>query len=79
MIEFDRRIGLDRIKVVHANDSKFGLGEKKDRHEHIGRGAIGLDGFKAMVKHPVLKKVDWYLETEPGGVEEDIKVLKSIR
>lgn len=79
MAEFDQQIGLERLKLVHANDSKFGLGEKKDRHEHIGRGLIGRDGFVAMMKYPALKKVDWYLETEPGGAVEDIKILKSIR
>lgn len=79
LAEFDKFIGLERLKCVHANDSKFGLGEKRDRHEHIGRGFIGLDGFRAMAKHPVLKKVDWYLETEPGGVKNDIVTLKSLR
>lgn len=79
MTEFDQHIGLERLKLVHANDSKFGLGEKKDRHEHIGKGLIGHDGFVAMMKNPTLKKVDWYLETEPGGAVEDIKILKSFR
>ncbi len=79
LADFDTHIGLDRLKIVHANDSKFPLGEKKDRHEHIGQGCIGLDGFRAMVKHPALKKLDWFLETEPGGVRADITTLKSLR
>lgn len=79
MSEFDKQIGLDRLKLVHANDSKFGLGEKKDRHEHIGKGQIGRAGFAAMAKHPALKRVDWYLETEPDGVEQDIVLLKELR
>ncbi len=79
MKEFDKHIGLNRLKLVHANDSKFELGQKKDRHEHIGQGKIGLAGFKAMAKHPTLKKVDWYLETEPEGVAQDIISLKKLR
>lgn len=79
MQAFDQAIGSERLKVVHANDSKFELGEKKDRHEHIGKGKIGAAGFAAMAKHPVLKKVDWYLETEPEGVAADIATLKKLR
>lgn len=79
MADFDRAIGLDRLKLVHANDSKFGLGERRDRHEHIGRGHIGLAGFKAMMDHPALKRVNWYLETDHDLVKEDIKVLKKLR
>ncbi|MEK7637630.1 MAG: deoxyribonuclease IV [Patescibacteria group bacterium] len=79
MDEFDKYIGFDRLKIVHANDSKFGLGEKKDRHEHIGQGQIGLAGFAAMAKHPALKVVNWYLETEPGGVKQDLATLKKLR
>lgn len=79
MKEFDKHIGQDRLKLVHANDSKFGLGEHKDRHEHIGQGKIGLAGFAAMVKHPALKKVDWYLETEHDAVKKDIATLKKLR
>ncbi len=77
--DFDKQIGWERLKLVHANDSKFGRGEHKDRHEHIGHGQIGLAGFAAMAKHPALRQVDWYLETEPGGVKLDIAVLKKIR
>jgi len=76
---FDKHIGLNRLKLVHANDSQFGLGEHKDRHEHIGQGKIGLAGFAAMAKHPTLKKVDWYLETEHDFVKKDIATLKKLR
>lgn len=79
MLAFDKYIGLDRLKLVHANDSKFELGDKKDRHEHIGQGKIGLAGFRAMAKHPALKRVDWFLETEPEGVQKDIATLKKLR
>lgn len=79
MKDFDKHIGLDRLKLVHANDSKFDLGEHKDRHEHIGRGKIGTAGFAAMVKHPALKRVDWYLETEHDLIKKDIALLKKLR
>lgn len=79
MKAFDKHIGLSRLKLIHANDSKFGLGEHKDRHEHIGQGKIGLAGFAAMVKHPTLKKVNWYLETEHDFVKKDIAALKKLR
>ena len=76
---FDKIIGLKNLKVLHANDSKVGLGEKKDRHEHIGYGKIGRTGFRALVNHPKLKALNMYLETEGGGVKEDIKILKQLR
>ncbi len=52
MAEFDRVIGLEQIKVFHFNDSKFGLGEHKDRHAHIGEGEIGLQGFANFINDP---------------------------
>lgn len=79
LAEFDRHIGLDRLLLIHANDSKFGFGEAKDRHEHVGQGKIGLAGFRAMARHPALRRVHWYLETEPDGVERDIRTLKRLR
>lgn len=63
--EFDREIGLEHLVVVHANDSKFALGEGRDRHENIGEGKIGADGFKAMLHAPELRKLPWLLEV-PG-------------
>ncbi len=79
LAEFDTHIGLERLKILHVNDSKFPLGSKKDRHDHIGAGCIGLDGFRALAKHPATKNLDWFLETEPDGVAEDIRLLKSLR
>ena len=61
--EFDRIIGLDRLRFLHINDAKFGLGEHKDRHAAIGEGRIGLDAFKRIVNHPVLKNLPFCLET----------------
>lgn len=77
--EFDLAIGLENLKVMHANDSKVGLGEKRDRHDHIGSGKIGKAGFRALLHHPKLKKVNMYLETEHDRVKEDIAILKELR
>ncbi|MFH1456746.1 MAG: deoxyribonuclease IV [Patescibacteria group bacterium] len=85
--EFDKILGLDKLKLIHANDSKTYLGSRIDRHEHIGQGKIGLNGFKALLK--VLsasggKNINLILET-PAGKEkadmrvDDIKILKKIR
>ncbi len=63
--EFDTKIGIERLTVIHANDSKFGLGEKRDRHENIGQGHIGTAGFKALLHTPELRKLPWLLEV-PG-------------
>ena len=52
MEEFDRIVGLDRLLVLHLNDSKNPLGSFKDRHDHIGDGNIGVEGFRGIVNHP---------------------------
>ncbi|MBU0531663.1 MAG: deoxyribonuclease IV [Candidatus Uhrbacteria bacterium] len=79
---YKKIIGLDTLKLIHANDSKTELGSHKDRHEHLGRGKIGLTGFKALVSHPAMKDIDMILETpynDDYGVEEDLKTLKQLR
>lgn len=77
--EFDAKIGLERLEMFHGNDSKFGLGEHKDRHEHIGDGQIGKTGFAALLNHPKLKNRNIYLETEHDKVKQDIALLKKLR
>lgn len=78
--QFDRTIGHERLKLIHANDSAAGLGEHKDRHAHIGHGKIGLEGFRAIVGHPQLKRVNLVLETPHDGKEvNDLKTLKRLR
>ena len=67
------------MAVIHTNDSKTELGSHKDRHEHIGKGFLGLSAFEALLLRPYLKDKDFILETEPDLVEEDLKVLKDIR
>lgn len=77
--QFDKIIGLKKLKMSHCNDSKIELGGKRDRHEHLGEGHIGLKGFDAIVHHPKLAHMNLYLETEPDGVMEDMKKLKKMR
>ena len=63
LAEFDRVVGLDQIKVFHFNDSKYDLGERKDRHEHIGKGSIGLQGFANFINDPRWAKHAAHIET----------------
>lgn len=77
--KFDDLIGLKKLKMSHCNDSKVELGMKRDRHEHLGKGFIGLAGFRALVKHKRLQAINLILETEPDGVEKDLTVLKNFR
>lgn len=77
---FDDTIGIKRLQLIHANDSMADIGEHKDRHEHIGKGKIGLEGFRALVRHPLLQKVNMILETRHDGQElVDISTLKKLR
>ncbi len=78
--EFDETIGLKRLKVLHLNDSKQPLGSNKDRHDHIGEGLIGIEGFRAIVNDPRLCGLPAILETEkdPDG-EFDRKNLATLR
>ncbi len=63
--EFDHRIGLDRLRMIHLNDSKSELGSRLDRHEHVGAGRIGERGLGHLVRHPRLRHVAFLVET-PG-------------
>jgi deoxyribonuclease-4 len=76
---FSAVINPDRVKLLHGNDSKAGLGEKKDRHEHIGKGKIGKEGFKAVIGNPALKELDMIVEIPPEEVAPDIELLKRMR
>jgi deoxyribonuclease-4 len=76
-----RSVGRGRLKLVHANDSKDGLGSKRDRHATIGAGAIGADSFAELFRHPATRGVPVIVET-PGGVDghaRDIAALKELR
>lgn len=78
--EFDNIIGLDRLKAVHLNDSMMPFGAKKDRHECIGEGEIGLNSIINFITHPKLKHLPFFLETplEDEGHKREIKMIKDI-
>ncbi len=77
--EFDRVIGLDRLKAVHFNDSMNDLGAHKDRHAKIGEGKIGLEAMKRVATHPLLTGKPFILETpnEDEGYAQEIALFKS--
>lgn len=77
--KIDKTVGLDKIKWLHLNDSKTKFNERKDRHEHIGKGFIGLEGFNIIVNFSKFKNLGGVIETPPDGVAADIAVLKSLR
>jgi deoxyribonuclease-4 len=81
LAELGRAAGMDQVKLVHANDSLLGCGSRKDRHEAIGKGAIGTEPFRTLLAHPLLSGVPFVAET-PGGKEghaRDIVLLKDLR
>ncbi len=82
MEEIDRLIGLDRLRVVHFNDTKFGLSTRRDRHEHIGQGKMGLAGMRRIARYPALQDKTFILETPKDTPESDLRniaLLKSFR
>jgi len=78
--EFDKIIGLKKLKVIHLNDSKKDFGTRVDRHEHIGKGFIGLDAFRMLLNDPRFEKVPKILETPKEGDmdENNLEVLRSL-
>lgn len=77
--EFDELLGLKRLHLLHLNDSKTDLGSRVDRHWHIGEGKIGLDGFRNIVNHPLLKHLPGIMETPRKDDKEDLKNMKVIK
>lgn len=78
LAEFDRIIGLTRLKAIHLNDSQNGLGSHKDRHARIGEGEIGLDALVRVVRHPALQGLPFILETpnDAAGYAREIAMLR---
>ena len=78
--EFDRVIGIERLRAVHLNDSKNPCGAHKDRHERIGEGYIGLEAFERIVTHPQLRDLSFILETpnELPGYAAEIELLRKL-
>ena len=78
--EFDKIIGINRLKAVHLNDSMNYLGCHKDRHQKIGQGALGIETFRKIINHRNLCDLPFYLETpnEIEGYAEEIRLLKTM-
>ncbi|OUJ19354.1 Endonuclease IV Nfo [Methanonatronarchaeum thermophilum] len=78
----EETVGIDKIKLIHLNDSKNPLNSTKDHHEHIGLGEIGVSGMERIINHPKLREIPFILETpvdETRGDKENIEVVKKIR
>jgi deoxyribonuclease-4 len=77
--EIRDRIGLDKVKLIHLNDSKRTFGSGVDRHEHIGEGHIGKQGLKYLINHPAFKSIPLVLETPKKSEEDDPRNLRIVR
>ena len=80
LTEFDRIIGLHRLKAIHLTDTKNPLGSRKDRHARLGEGHIGLEALGRIVRHPALRALPFCLETpnELPGYAEEIALMRSL-
>jgi deoxyribonuclease-4 len=78
--EFDRVLGLDRLKAIHLNDSKRDLGSRVDRHEHIGQGLLGLTPFRLLVNDARFQNVPMTLELDAteDEIRENLEILRSL-
>jgi len=79
---FDRTIGLERLSLVHLNDARHPIGSHRDRHEHLGRGTMGLEGIRAVVSHDALRRLPFVLETPKtfdNDTEADPTNLSTVR
>jgi deoxyribonuclease-4 len=75
----DKTVGLEKVKAVHFNDSKAAFGSQVDRHWHIGKGEIGLQGLSRVINHPRLRRVPFILETPKDSPEADLNNLAEAR
>ncbi len=81
MADIDGAVGLERLRAVHLNDSKLGLGSRRDRHANLGEGVLGKTAFRRLVNDPRLAEIPMVLET-PGGIEgfrRDLRILRRLR
>jgi deoxyribonuclease-4 len=77
----DSTVGLGNVRVIHANDSKTAFGSHADRHEHIGKGQIGKEGFRRIVRHPKLGTIPFICETpvdKPGDDKRNLRVMRTL-
>lgn len=77
--EIDKLVGIDLIKLIHLNDAKGRLGSHHDRHDHIGKGSIGLEGMKAVINHPGLRNIPFILETPKKAEGDDTMNLNTVK
>ena len=77
--EMDRLLGLDNVRVIHANDSKTPLGSHVDRHEHIGHGYIGKEGFRRILNHPKLCAKAFILETPFDAEGDELRNMEMLK
>jgi deoxyribonuclease-4 len=77
--QLESTIGLGRVRVIHANDSKTAFGSHADRHEHIGKGQIGKEGFRRIVCHPLLSCIPFICETPVDRPGDDRRNIQTIR
>ena len=78
--EFDQTIGLQRLKVIHANDAQKDIGSKLDRHAHIGEGFVGKDGFRNLMRNPYIRTLPFILETpKDNDPDDDIRNIALLR
>jgi deoxyribonuclease-4 len=79
--QLDATVGIDKVRVIHANDSKTALGSHADRHEHIGKGEIGAEAFRRIVRHPKLKRIPFICETpidRPGDDKRNLRTMRKL-
>jgi len=77
--EIDKIVGVNLIKLIHLNDARGVLGSHQDRHDHIGKGSIGLEGMKRIINHPKLRDIPFILETPKKTKQDDAMNLKMVR
>jgi deoxyribonuclease IV len=77
----DSTVGVSKVRIIHANDSKTAFASHADRHQHIGKGAIGIEAFRRIVRHPKLRAIPFICETpvdRPGDDKRNLRVLRKL-
>jgi deoxyribonuclease-4 len=81
LAQLESTVGLDKVLVIHANDSKTGFGSHADRHQHIGKGEIGAEAFRRVVRHPKLRRLPFICETpidRPGDDRRNLRMMRKL-
>jgi len=79
--QLESTVGLDKVRVIHANDSKTAFGSRVDRHQHIGKGEIGAEAFGRIVRHPKLRRLPFICETpvdRPGDDKRNLRMMRKL-